>query len=134
MNSIYSLEDIDVIAREIIQRAHNHTLLFYGEMGTGKTTLIKAIVKALGVTHPTTSPTFALVNEYSGDSGKIYHFDFYRIDTPEEALDIGLEEYLESNAWVLIEWPEKVEKFLPENVTEIHIQKLEGNQRIIKIL
>jgi len=133
MSSIYRLEDIDAIARKILQNASSRTLLFYGEMGAGKTTLIKAIVKALGVTHPTTSPTFALVNEYSGDSGKIYHFDFYRIDSPEEALDMGLEEYLDSKAWILIEWPDKIDPLLPDDAVEIHLEKVEKNKRMIKI-
>ncbi|MCX2680794.1 tRNA (adenosine(37)-N6)-threonylcarbamoyltransferase complex ATPase subunit type 1 TsaE [Galbibacter sp. EGI 63066] len=120
-NITYSLNEIDKAAKEIIQKAGSKILLFYGEMGVGKTTLIKEIIKQLGSTDNISSPTYSLVNEYKGTNGPIFHFDFYRINTIDEAFDIGVEDYLYSNEWCLIEWPEKIEELLPNNATVIDI-------------
>jgi len=122
MNTNYTLEQLPEIARHIIDKCKNRTLLFYGSMGVGKTTLIKEIVRQLEVDDVVSSPTFSLVNEYETRKGKnIYHFDFYRINNEEEALDIGIEEYFYNNDWCLIEWPEKVKNLLPLNAIEIHL-------------
>lgn len=95
---------------------------FYGKMGAGKTTFIKAICKALGVKDNVNSPTFTLINEYSSNRGfPIYHFDFYRINKLSEACDIGAEEYFAGNGLCLIEWPEKIEEILPEDVIKVTI-------------
>ena len=103
-------------------------------MGTGKTTLIKEIVKQLGVTDMASSPTFSLVNEYLSQKGEtIYHFDFYRIEKEEEAYDIGIEEYFYENNWCLIEWPEKVENLLPLESVEIRLTMNSDNTRTIQI-
>ncbi len=114
MNTNYNLDQISDIAKEIISSSKHKILLFYGSMGSGKTTLIKEIVKQLDVKDMTSSPTFSLVNEYRSSQGKIiYHFDFYRIEKEEEAYDMGIEEYFLSDNWCFIEWPEKVENLLP---------------------
>jgi len=134
MNKDYSLDQITLIAKEIIQTVPNKILLFYGAMGSGKTTLIKELVKELGVHEVANSPTFSLVNEYLSEKGEtIYHFDFYRIDSEEEAYDIGVEEYFYSNAWCFIEWPNKVENLLPLESVAIHITILSDGLRNIQI-
>ena len=134
MNKTYSLENIQEIAKELISTVKSRYLLFYGEMGTGKTTLIKEIVKQLGVTDVASSPTFSLVNEYLSQKGEtIYHFDFYRIEKEEEAYDIGIEEYFYGNNWCLIEWPEKVENLLPLESVEIRLTMNSDNTRTIQI-
>jgi tRNA threonylcarbamoyladenosine biosynthesis protein TsaE len=96
--------------------------LFYGEMGAGKTTLIKSLCEHLGVTEPVTSPTFSIVNEYQGQGDKIYHFDFYRLKNETEALDMGYEEYFYSGAYCFIEWPEKIPNLLPQHFVKIKIE------------
>ena len=107
--NVTSLIQLPTIANEIISFAGSSRIfLFYGEMGAGKTTLIKSLCESLGVTEPVTSPTFSIVNEYIGASQKVYHFDFYRLKNQTEALDMGYEEYFYSDAWCFIEWPEKI--------------------------
>ena len=134
MNKTYSLKNIPEIAKEIISSVKYKTLLFYGEMGTGKTTLIKEIVKQLGVEDVAHSPTFSLVNEYLSRKGEtIYHFDFYRIEQEEEAYDIGIEEYFYENNWCMIEWPEKVENLLPLESVEIRLILNSDDTRTIQI-
>lgn len=94
-----------------------------GEMGAGKTTLVRAVAEALGADDQVTSPTFALVNQYRSAAGdRIYHFDFYRIDTPAEAYDLGYEEYFYSGDLCLVEWPEKIEELLPDDVMTVRIE------------
>lgn len=107
-------------------------ILFYGEMGAGKTTLIKGICAALGSSNEISSPTYALVNEYEGDNYLIYHFDLFRLKSFEEVLDIGFEEYIDSDAICLIEWPEKIES-LVEHGLKIEIDKIDLNTRKISI-
>ena len=134
MNKNYFLEDLSSIAKEIISTVKNKTLLFYGEMGVGKTTLIKEICKQLDVQDVISSPTFSLVNEYRTAKNEIiYHFDFYRIEDEEEAYDIGIEDYFESKNWCFIEWPKNVENVLPLETVEIHLSILDNNQRNIHI-
>ena len=122
MNKDYHLDQVPDVAKMILESVKNKTLLFYGEMGTGKTTLIKELIKQLGITDVVSSPTFSLVNEYQSKNGEsIYHFDFYRIEDEEEAYDIGIEEYFSSNSWCFIEWPGKVENLLPLDSVAIHL-------------
>ncbi len=106
-------------------------VLFYGEMGAGKTTFIKEICKELGVSESVTSPTYSIVNQYIGVDIEVYHFDFYRLKNPYEALDIGLEEYLSSGNYCFIEWPEKIANLLPDNYVEINISIEDNKQRNI---
>jgi tRNA threonylcarbamoyladenosine biosynthesis protein TsaE len=130
----YSLEELPAIAKKVIKLAKNKVLLFYGEMGVGKTTLIKEIVKQLGSIDTVSSPTFSLVNEYHSTNGdKIYHFDFYRINNENEALDIGVEEYFYSDCWCLIEWPEKVKNLVPLNSVTITITSISNQIRTIEL-
>jgi len=132
MISNYTLQQLPQIAKQIISESPDKVLLFYGEMGVGKTTLIKELVKQLEVDDVVTSPTFSLVNEYQSRNGAtIYHFDFYRIDNEEEAMDIGIEDYFYNNSWCLIEWPEKVKNLLPLNAVEIHLSINEDESRAI---
>ncbi|MDP3358383.1 MAG: tRNA (adenosine(37)-N6)-threonylcarbamoyltransferase complex ATPase subunit type 1 TsaE [Lutibacter sp.] len=130
----YTLEELPAIAKEVIKSAKNKVLLFYGEMGVGKTTLIKEIVKQLGSNDGVSSPTFSLVNEYHTVNGEIvYHFDFYRINNEYEALDIGVEEYFYSDCWCLIEWPEKIKNLVPLNSVTITITANSDQLRTIEL-
>ena len=120
---IDSLSELDSVAQEIIESiGQRNVVLFRGGMGAGKTTLISRIVSLLGSEDNVTSPTFALVNQYQGDSGLIYHFDFYRIDRVEEVFDLGYEEYFYSGELCLVEWPEKIEALIPEEVMTVTIE------------
>lgn len=129
----YTLSDLSQAAKYILENCRYKTLLFYGEMGVGKTTLIKELAKQLGHTDWVSSPTFSLVNEYENTAGKLYHFDFYRINDQEEALSIGVEEYLYSGEWCFIEWPEKILNLLPEEAHKIIISKNDNDSRNIII-
>jgi tRNA threonylcarbamoyladenosine biosynthesis protein TsaE len=121
--SSVTLNVLDEVARDIIAGLYNRrVVLFYGEMGSGKTTLIKEMCRQLGVTGSMSSPTFALVNEYEAEKGKIYHFDLYRVKNPEECLDIGMEEYLYSGNYCFIEWPEVAKPILPENTMKVFME------------
>ena len=134
MNKNYSLEDLPIIASKIILLAKSKTLLFYGQMGVGKTTLIKEICKVLQVQDRISSPTFSLVNEYeTSNKDKVFHFDFYRITDEEEVFDMGIEEYLYNNDWCLIEWPKNIENLLPLEAVEIHLTILDNGKRNIQL-
>ena len=129
----YNIENIDTIANQLLKKVKSKTILFYGEMGSGKTTLISALVKALGGLDDVSSPTFSLVNEYIVKDDKVYHFDFYRIENEIEALDIGIEDYLYSGHWIFIEWPDKIKGLLPLD-SEISYLKINNNgSRSLKI-
>ena len=130
----FKLQDLTFIAKEILRNIPNKTLLFYGTMGVGKTTLIKELSKQLGATDVISSPTFSLVNEYEIIEDKIYHFDFYRIKSEEEALDIGIEDYFFSGHWNLIEWPENISNLLPPNSTKIEMNKNQNGTRTLNIV
>lgn len=133
MDKNYTLKDVTQLSRDIIKNVSHNVLLFYGDMGVGKTTLIKQICKDLGSNDIISSPTFSLVNEYSSKNETLYHFDFYRITNEEEALDIGIEDYLYSKNWCFIEWPENIGNLLPLDAVEIHLTLLEDGSRNIKI-
>jgi tRNA threonylcarbamoyladenosine biosynthesis protein TsaE len=134
MNTNYSLKNLPEIATAIIALAKSKTLLFFGEMGVGKTTLIKEICKQLDVVDSISSPTFSLVNEYqTSKEVAVFHFDFYRITDEEEAFDMGIEEYLYNNDWCLIEWPQNVENLLPLEAVKIHLSILENGQRNLQL-
>lgn len=132
MEFTYSQDQISKVAAEILMLSGSKTFLFYGEMGVGKTTLIKEIVSQLGVTEISSSPSFSIVNEYERNNGAIYHFDFYRINDIEEAYDIGVEEYFYSDNYVFIEWPEKIKELLPVTAIAINIQKNSDGSRTLK--
>ncbi|MCM8569959.1 tRNA (adenosine(37)-N6)-threonylcarbamoyltransferase complex ATPase subunit type 1 TsaE [Gramella jeungdoensis] len=132
MELTYKLQELDVAVDYILSNTKSKTLLFYGEMGAGKTTLIKELVKALGVHDVASSPTFSLVNHYESEEGSVFHFDFYRIEDDTEALDIGFEDYLDSDAWNLIEWPGKVERLLGENTQKLLLEVESENTRKLK--
>ncbi len=136
MDEIYKIKQLPQIALKIVDLAKNkRNVLFYAEMGAGKTTLIKEIIKQLGVTDNVSSPTFSLVNEYLSDNNEtIYHFDFYRIEDETEALDIGIEDYFYKNAWCFIEWPQNIESFLPEDSIVINIEIVDEITRRIYII
>ncbi len=133
MNKSFNIADINSIAKEILQSVNSKVLLFYGELGVGKTTLIGEIVKELGCLSDVSSPTFSIVNEYKVKEGLVFHFDFFRIENEEEVYDIGFEDYLDSDNWIFIEWPEKIESLLPDHVNEIRLEKEQENSRIIKL-
>lgn len=130
---IKSLEDLDRAAGEFLQQiGENRLVAFYAPMGAGKTTFITALCKHLGVEDAVCSPTFTIVNEYLSATGdSVYHFDFYRITKPSEALEIGLEDYLYSGSLCLMEWPENIEELLPEETLKVRIQvQSDGSRRI----
>ena len=133
MEFTYTLSEIDTIAEKILPHLQSKVVILKGGMGFGKTTLIKALVRALGSTDNVSSPTFSLVNSYEGANDKIYHFDFYRIKNEEEAFDIGFEEYLYSGDWCFIEWAERVEKYLPETYTIVELIQIDKNHRKLRI-
>lgn len=131
-----SIEQLPEAAKQLIGFAENNQtkiLLFRGEMGTGKTTLIKAFCAELGVKDAVSSPTFSIVNEYHYPKGKVFHFDFYRLKNQTEALDLGVEEYLYSGEYCLLEWPEKIPDLLPESYIEISIEVQTDQQRKLTI-
>jgi len=130
-----SLDELDVVARDIIAYAGDcRVWQFHGEMGAGKTTLIKQICKHLGVIDNTSSPTFALINVYmTRDNNEMYHFDFYRIEKEEEAENIGCEEYFYSGSYCFIEWPERIPAILPAHNLKISINLDGKNRRIISL-
>ncbi|WP_417603559.1 tRNA (adenosine(37)-N6)-threonylcarbamoyltransferase complex ATPase subunit type 1 TsaE [Owenweeksia hongkongensis] len=125
----HSLEDLQEMARWILDTIDEDVILLKGQMGAGKTTLIKAICKELEIEDEVSSPTYSLVNEYQSASGEIvYHFDLYRIDDESEALDMGIDEYLYSGSKCLIEWPEKISNLLPQDCATVEIS-VDGNDR-----
>ena len=132
MEVSYLLSEIEAVAHELLEKSKSKTVLFYGEMGAGKTTLIKALLKSLGAEETGSSPTFSLVNVYETPNGTVNHFDFYRIKDESEAWDMGFEEYLDSGAWNFIEWPQKIENFIEEEHQKVEIQVKENDIRKLK--
>ncbi len=129
----YHLKDIDAIALEILKHLEVKTILFNGTMGAGKTTLINALLRAMQSDDVATSPTFSIVNEYELPNDKVYHFDFYRIESIDEAYNFGIEEYLNSNNWLFIEWADRIESLLPENFQTISITDTGKSKRSLKL-
>ena len=132
-----SLNDLPQIADWLIEIGKAYKIwLFHGDMGIGKTTLIKVICAQLGVTEPVSSPTYAIVNEYVTAAKKsIYHFDFYRLKSEEEAYDIGVEEYIDSDNLCLMEWPSKIQSLIPSKYLEIKLSLGDDNvQRVIEVM
>ena len=131
--TISDISDLPRAARAFIDAiGHRRLFAFYGEMGAGKTTFITEVCRLLGADDDSGSPTFSIVNEYQDAEGNpIYHFDFYRIDSPAEALDMGAEDYFYSGNLCLMEWPERVEAILPEETVKVKIEELpDGSRRI----
>ena len=126
----FSLQQLEEVAQKIIANNPNKVILFHGEMGVGKTTLIKQLCKCLGVQGATSSPTFSLVNEYEAVNNQlVYHFDFYRLNKETEALDMGIDDYLYSGNWCFIEWAEKIPNLIPDSHSVITISLLSDGKR-----
>lgn len=130
---IKHVSDLQDTAKQLLNHFHEDRIFaLYGGMGAGKTTFIKAICHELGSADYVTSPTFALINEYStSDGAVIYHFDFYRIKKLEEAFDLGYEDYIYSGNYCFIEWPEMIESLLPEGIIEVRITEIEHGKRLV---
>lgn len=130
-----NVADLETISQQLlVEFGTEKIVLFKGEMGAGKTTLIKHLCKQLGIDDITSSPTFSIVNEYvSNKDQKVYHFDFYRINDEQEVMDMGYEEYFYGGAYCFIEWPEKIPNLIPEKFVVITIKVDEDNNRIISI-
>jgi tRNA threonylcarbamoyladenosine biosynthesis protein TsaE len=128
---IANLTQLDELAKQILlKHSHHRIFCFNGEMGAGKTTLIKALCKYLGIQNIPSSPTFAIVNEYWTPQNKpVYHFDFYRIERPEEAIAIGIFEYLESGHYCFMEWSENIETILEDERVKITIERIDAQTR-----
>ncbi|SCY07825.1 tRNA (adenosine(37)-N6)-threonylcarbamoyltransferase complex ATPase subunit type 1 TsaE [Flavobacterium caeni] len=130
MEIIFSLNDIHDAAKQVRDAQPYKVITFNGAMGAGKTTFINALVKSMGVNDTTGSPTFSLVNEYrTADNQIVYHFDVYRLKSESEAYDMGMDEYLYSDHWCLIEWAEKIPNLLPEVHSTIDIEALPDGRR-----
>jgi tRNA threonylcarbamoyladenosine biosynthesis protein TsaE len=130
MEIVFTLDELELIAQKVIDQHPSKVILFHGEMGVGKTTLIKQLCKTLGVTSTTSSPTFSLVNEYETiDNQIVYHFDFYRLKNEMEALDMGADDYFYSGNWCFIEWAEKIPSLIPDEHAVITIKLVENGKR-----
>lgn len=130
MEITFSLAEIDDVAKIVLASKLKNIILLHGEMGAGKTTFIKALARQLGVTDMTGSPTFSLVNEYGTEDGRVlYHFDLYRLNSEEEAYDMGIDEYFYSGNLCLIEWPEKTPNLIPLDHTAINLTTLADGRR-----
>lgn len=135
MEITFSLNQLEEVAQKIINQNPNKIILFNGEMGVGKTTLIKVLAKKIGINDMTSSPTFSLVNEYqTTDKQIVYHFDFYRIKNEIEALDMGVDEYFYSGNWCFIEWAEKINNLIPDTHSVISIKILPDGNRLLSLI
>tara|TARA_R110002051_G_scaffold128124_3_gene201752 strand:- start:4681 stop:5091 length:411 start_codon:yes stop_codon:yes gene_type:complete len=136
MKKEFTQKQLPEIAKALIAATTSKKLCFYGEMGAGKTTLIKALVKELGSTEEVSSPTFGIVNEYHQSNGKVlgYHFDFYRLNDESEALDFGVEDYLYSDKWIFMEWPEKISSLVPDDAVSIYLHVLDDKTRRLTLV
>ncbi len=129
----YHLQDIELVAKRVLDSLSTKIILLNGNMGVGKTTFVKAFVKVLASEDDVSSPTFSIVNEYILPNDLMFHFDLYRIKDEDEALQFGIEDYLSSNRWIVIEWSEKITKLLPENVDVIEIILNKDHSRTLKL-
>ena len=130
MEIVFTLDELELVAQKVIDQHPSKVILFHGEMGVGKTTLIKQLCKTLGVSSATSSPTFSLVNEYETiDNQVVYHFDFYRLKNEMEALDMGADDYFYSGNWCFIEWAEKIPSLIPDEHAVITIKIVENGKR-----
>jgi tRNA threonylcarbamoyladenosine biosynthesis protein TsaE len=130
MEIVFTIDELESVAQQIIAQQPARVILFHGEMGVGKTTLIKQVCKTLGVIEATSSPTFSLVNEYETIANQIvYHFDFYRLKNEMEALDMGADDYFYSGNWCFIEWAEKIPNLIPEEHAIITIELVDDGKR-----
>ncbi|MDN3673375.1 tRNA (adenosine(37)-N6)-threonylcarbamoyltransferase complex ATPase subunit type 1 TsaE [Flavobacterium branchiarum] len=135
MEVTFSLDQIQEVATQILAQNPNKIILFNGEMGAGKTTLIKQLCKNLGIEDATSSPTFSLVNEYQASNNQIvYHFDFYRLNHETEALDMGVDDYLYSGNWCFIEWSEKIPNLIPAEHSVVTIELLPDGKRLLRLV
>lgn len=135
MKITYALDDLKSVTKQLIHNLENTKIvLFHGEIGAGKTTLIKTLVETLGGNaKDVSSPTFSLVNEYEIRDGLVYHFDFYRIKNYTEAFDIGFEEYVNSGQWIFIEWPEKIMNLLHLNEKSVYLSNKSVDSRLLEL-
>ena len=133
MELTYKIAEIDQAAEELLKNVSSKIIVFKADMGVGKTTLIKALVKAIGSDDVVTSPTFSIVNEYKIFDESIYHFDFYRVKNEEEALNFGIEDYLVSDSWIFMEWFEKISNLLPANINIVTIKENKNASRTLKL-
>lgn len=131
----HTLADVPFVAKMLLEQLGNRKVVaFYAEMGSGKTTLINAILRAMGVEHPEGSPTYSIVNSYESPYfGEVLHFDLYRLNSLEETLDAGVEEMLYSGAYCFVEWAEIIEPFLPDDLMKVTIQVSENGERVVSI-
>ena len=129
----YQIEEIETVAKQVLDHISSKTILFFGEMGAGKTTLIKSLVKLLGSDDDVNSPTFSIVNDYRIKNGSIYHFDLYRINDEEEVLNFGFEDYLYTPNWVFIEWPQIAQNLISEDINTIEISHKNKISRSLKL-
>ncbi|MFI8379799.1 tRNA (adenosine(37)-N6)-threonylcarbamoyltransferase complex ATPase subunit type 1 TsaE [Leeuwenhoekiella sp. NPDC079379] len=135
MEITYNLSAISEVAEQILSSANHKTILFYGDLGAGKTTLIKSLVKQLGSNDTVSSPTFSILNEYLGvNEESILHFDLYRLKTEDEAYDLGIEEYLQRDCWKFIEWPERINIFDDYDVHSAKIISLNEEGRKLNFI
>lgn len=134
MNIVYNIEDLDDIAKLLVLQAKSNLMLFHGDMGLGKTTLIKAVLRHLGCNTDSKSPTFSIVEEYSCQEGSIvYHMDCYRLENEEEAYEMGLYEYFNGGHLILIEWPSRISAMLPEEALNITLEFVDPDTRKISL-
>lgn len=134
MEITFSIDQIASVAQQVVDANPKKVILFYGEMGAGKTTFIKQLCKTIGITEATSSPTFSLVNEYQTTNNEIvYHFDFYRLKTETEALDMGVDDYLYSGNWCFIEWAEQIPNLIPEEHSVIRIIEQADGKRFLEL-
>lgn len=132
--TIPTLADLPDAAKMILTAiAERRIVVFEGEMGIGKTTMIKELCKQLGVKENTSSPTFSIVNEYQSSQGPVYHFDFYRLESAHEALDLGYEEYFFSGHYCFVEWPSRIEALIPDDAVHITLTLTDDYQRILHL-
>ena len=134
MQISFTINELNDVALQILAYKPEKIILFNGEMGVGKTTLIKELCTVLGVKNATSSPTFSIVNEYQTDTNNaVYHFDFYRLKSPMETLDMGIDDYLYSENWCFIEWSEKIIDLIPEKHSIVTLSLLDNGKRNLEL-